>query len=219
VFSSHPVNENIIEHFIQKIPYRSYHLNLNEQNYYGKGVKQPNFILNLNKDYDTLFAAYSTNIKRNLKKAQQAAICVSDNIEPEQFLNFYFSAINDNAKPNETLTTNILKTGYEKEKLHLYAAYTAENELISVLGLLRSKGRLIYLLAVSNTMGKEFSVMSLMVDKIIQNFAGTNIDIDFEGSKVAGIARFYQGFGAEETLYLQIRKNSVLQFINLLRHK
>jgi len=219
VFSSHRIEENIIVQFIQKIPYRSYHLNLNEQNPYHKGIKQPNLILHLNKDYDTLFAAYSTNTKRNIKKAQQAGIYVLDNIQPEQFLKFYFSAINNDAKPNENLTANILKTGCQKEKLQLYAAYTAEHKLISVLCMLRAKGRLIYLLAASNETGKALSVMSLMVDNVIQNFADTHTIIDFEGSKVAGIARFYQGFGAETTTYLQIRRNSVLQFMNFLRRK
>jgi hypothetical protein len=192
---------------------------LNEQNPFSKSTKQPNFILNLNQDYDTLVSAYSKNTKRNLKKAEQVGIFVSDKIKPEQFLDFYFSVINNDAKPNENLTKKILKTGYEKEKLKLYAAYTSENELTSVLCLLCSAGRLIYLLATSNDTGKESSAMSLIVNKVIQDFAGTNTCIDFEGSKVAGIARYYQGFGAEATTYFQIRKNSILQFMNLLKKK
>jgi len=216
IFSIHEIEENIIEFFIKNIPYRSYHLNLNEQNPCTKGVLQPNLLLNLNKDYQTLSSAYSTNTKRNIKKAQQAGISISNEIAPEQFLDFYFSAMNDKAKPDKSLTENIVKTGFYKEKLKLYAAIQGK-ELTSVLCLLCSKGRLIYLLAASNAKGKELSCMSLIVDKVIQDFAEENICFDFEGSKVESISRFYQGFGTEATTFLQIRKNSIIQLTGFIK--
>ena len=219
VFSSHKIEEVIVAQFIQKIPYRSFHINLNEQNPCNKGVKHPNFVLDLNRDYDTISAAYSTNTKRNIKKAQQIEVCVSNNVDIEQFLSFYFTAIDSDAKPNKIVTTHIVKTGFLKEKLYTYGAFTAENELISVLCLLRSKKRLVYLLAASNLKGKEISSMSLIVNKVIQDFEGSDCILDFEGSKVAGIARFYQGFGAKATHYHQIRKNSVLKFMSLIKKK
>jgi hypothetical protein len=219
IFSSKIIEENMVESFIKKIPYRSYHLNLNEQNSYNKGIKQPNYMLNLNQDYDAMYSNYSKNTKRNVKKAQQANVYISDNLEPKQFLDFYFSNINNSAKPNENLTTNLLNTGCKKEKFRLYCAYSQENEIISVLGLLCSKERLIYLLAASNEAGIDGSAMSLMVDKVIQDFAKTHTYLDFEGSKVEGIARFYTGFGAELATYLQIRKNSIFQIMNMLKIK
>ena len=217
VFSHHKIDENIVAQFIQKIPYRSYHLNLNEQNPSSKGTKHPNFTLNLNSDYNTIFDAYSTNTKRNIKKAQQTNMYVSENVDIDSFLNFYFSAIDNHAKPDKTLTTDVVKTGFLKEKLYTFGAFTAENELISVLCLLRSGKRLVYLLAASNLEGKERAAMSFIVNKVVQNFAGSDSILDFEGSKVEGIARFYQGFGAEATYYQQIRKNSVIQFMNLIK--
>jgi len=216
IFSNQIIDENIVELFIKNIPYRSFHLNLNEQNQYHKGIQQPNLLLPLNNNYQTLFSNYSTNTKRNIKKAQQAEITVSEDITPEQFLDFYFLAMNDEAKPNKNLTERIVKTGFERKKLKLYAAIQGK-ELTSVLCLLHSDKRLIYLLAASNAKGKEFSAMSLIVDKVIQDFAETNLCFDFEGSKVETIARFYQGFGAEGTTFPQIRKNSIIQLMNILK--
>jgi len=217
IFSNQIIDENIVELFIKNIPYRSYHLNLNEQNPFEKGILQPNLLLPLNKKYNTLFSNYSTNTKRNIKKAQQAQISVSEDITPEQFLEFYFLAMNNEAKPDKNLTEKIVKTGFEKKKLKLYAANTQGKELTSVLCLLCSGKRLIYLLAASNEKGKEFSAMSLIVDKVIQDFAETNLCFDFEGSKVETIARFYQGFGTEGTTFPQIRKNSIIQLMNILK--
>jgi hypothetical protein len=216
VFSSQKIDENIVEQFIKNIPYKSYHLNLNEQNLCGKGVMQPNLLLDLNKEYQTIFSAYSTNTKRNIKKAQQAGIYVINNITPEQFLDFYFSAMNDEAKPDKKLTEKIVKKGFEKAQIKLYAA-TQEDDLSSVLCLLHSKERLIYLLAASNAKGKEISCMSLIVNNVIQVFAETNLCFDFEGSKVESIARFYQGFGAETTTFTQLKKNSIIQMKNILK--
>ena len=136
VFSVNKIEENIVELFIKNIPYRSYHLNLNEQNLYSKGIQQPNLLLNLNKDYQTLFAAYSTNTKRNIKKAQQAGISVSEDITPERFFDFYFLAMNNEAKPDKKITENIVNTGFEKKKLKLYAAIQEKN-LTSVFCLLK----------------------------------------------------------------------------------
>jgi len=216
IFSNQIIDENIIKLFIKNIPYRSYHLNLNEQNQYSKGIQQPNLLLYLNKSYQTLFSNYFTNTKRNIKKAQQAELSVSEDITPEQFLDFYFLAMNNEAKPDKNLTEKIVKTGFEKKKLKLYAAIQGK-ELTSVLCLLHSEKRLIYLLAASNEKGKELSAMSLIVDKVIQDFAETNLCFDFEGSKVENIARFYQGFGAEDTTFPQIRKNSIIQLMNILK--
>jgi hypothetical protein len=217
VFSKNEIEENIVEHFIKRIPYRSYHLNLNEQNSYYKGIMQPNLILNLNQNYQTIFSAYSTNTKRNIKKTQQAGIYVSESIEPQQFLDFYFTAMPDEAKPDRNLTGNIVQTGFVKNKLNLYAAFNQDHELTSVLCLLRSQDRLIYLLAASNAKGKELSCMSLIVDQVIQDFAETRVRLDFEGSKVESIARFYQGFGAQPTSFPQIKKNSIIQMKNFIK--
>ena len=217
VFSSRKIDVEVLESFIKKIPYRSVHLNFNEQNPCNKGMKQPNYVLNLNQNYDMLYANYSKNTKRNIKKAKQVNVCVTADLKPKQFLDFYFSNINNNAKPNENLTTNLINACCDKKKFRLYAAYSAEKEVISALGLLESKERLIYLLAASNEAGIECSAMSLIVDNVIQDFAKTNTVLDFEGSKLEGIARFYTGFGATPATYFQIRKHSILQFMTLLK--
>jgi hypothetical protein len=86
VFSSHKIEENLIELFIKKIPYKSYHLNLNEQNFFNEGIKQPNYVLDLNKDYQTIYAAYSTNTKRNLKKANSFKIEIKTDLSVNDFL-------------------------------------------------------------------------------------------------------------------------------------
>jgi hypothetical protein len=59
--------------------------------------------------------------------------------------------------------------------------------------------------------------MSLIVDKVIRDYAEKKGYLDFEGSKVASIARFYQGFGAKPTTFPQIKKNSIIQMKNFVK--
>jgi len=213
VFSSHKIDENMIEYFIQKIPYRSYHLNFNEQNPCNKGVKQPNFILNLNKDYNTVFSAYSTNTKRNLKKAQHYNIEIKADLSANDFLEFYHSIKKNYSELPKAKLNTLIQKSLKKNKMTIYGAYNEENKLISTLCLLHSRQRLIYLLPVSNDEGKETLAMFRIVDKIIQNNANSNYSLDFEGSKIESIAHFYQGFGAEKKFYYEAKKWSINDFL------
>jgi len=213
VFSIHKIDENVMEHFIRKIPYKSYHLNFNEQNFYNKGVKQPNFILNLHKDYQTISSLYSTNTKRNIKKANHYNIKIKTDLSLTDFLNFYYSVEKNNSGLPEMIINSLMEKSFEKKKIIFYGAYNIKNELISTLCLLHSPQRLIYLLPISNKEGKETLAMFRIVDEIIQKYASRNFLLDFEGSKVEGIARFYESFGAEIKFYTEIKRWSINDFI------
>jgi len=213
IFSALKINEGIVEHFIQKIPYRSYHLNLNEGNFYNSGTR-PNFVLDLSKNYDELFSAYSKNTKRNLKKANSHNIEIRTDLSINDFVEFYYSTEKNYTSFSKILICRIIKKAFEKEKITLYGAYNVKKELISVLALLHSSQRLIYLLPVSNEEGKDTSAMFKVIDEIIRNHATDKSTLDFEGSKIHGIARFYQGFGAELKPYTEIKHWSIIDLMN-----
>jgi hypothetical protein len=216
VFSSKKIDENIIGQFIKKIPYRSYHLSFNEQNPYSKGIIQPNLILDLNKDEQTIFSAYSTNTKRNIKKAQQYNTEIKNTLSANEFLEFYHSAEKNYPVEPEKKINKLLEKSFEKGKTTLYGAYNQNDELISALCLLHSPQRLIYLLPVSNDEGKESLAMFKIVNDIIKNHANSSLILDFEGSKIENVAHFYQGFGAEKQSYSMIKNWSINDFIKHL---
>jgi len=213
VFSSNIIDENIVEHFTQKIPYRSYHLCFSEQNSCNKGTKRSNFILNLNKDYNAIFSAYSTNTKRNLKKTQQYNIEIKADLPANDFLEFYHSITKNYGELPKTKVNLLLQESLKKEKTTIYGAYNEDNKLISALWLLYSHQRLIYLLPVSNKEGKEYLAMFKIVDEIIRKHANSNFLFDFAGSNIKSIARFYESFGAEITFYNEVKRWSINDFI------
>ena len=214
IFSSNNIDENVVESFIQKIPYRSYHLNFNEQNPYKKGIKRPNFILNLDKDYPTFFSTYSKNAQRNIKKSDSYNIAIKTDLLAKDFLEFYHATEKNYIILVEKVD-KLVKEALKRNKMTIYGAYNNDNQLISALCLLHSSQRLIYWLPVSNQEGKETLAMFKIVDEIIQHHANSNFILDFEGSKIENIARFYQGFGAELKPYLEIKRRSVNDFLKL----
>jgi len=206
VFSKKEINEEILRKFIRKIPYLSYHLNLNEQNECKNASTQPNYVLNLNKNFDDLYAGFSKNTKRNIEKANKLGVRVVDDLLPNEFLEFYFSTEKKYSVPKKNLVSELIENGFSREKTTLFGAYSSENELISALCLLHSKERFIYLLPISSEAGKKSSAMFLITNEIIRRNSETPNLLDFEGSRVEGIAQFYRGFGAKLKPYSQIRR-------------
>jgi len=204
VFSKEEINEEIVRKFIRKIPYLSYHLNLNEQNECENASALPNYVLDLNKSFENLYADFSKNTKRNIEKAKKSGVRVTDDLLPNEFLEFYFSTEKNYSVPKKNLVSELIESGFSRGEMTIFGAYNFDNELISAFCLLHSKERFIYLLPISNQTGKNCSAMFLIINEIIfQNSETPNL-LDFEGSRVEGIARLYRGFGAKLKPYFQI---------------
>jgi hypothetical protein len=80
------------------------------------------------------------------------------------------------------------------------------NEILAALFYLIGRKHIIYLNAVSSPAGKEKHAMTLLIDHILKQLAGSDKIFDFEGSMIPGVARYYKGFGAVEVQYPVIMK-------------
>jgi len=67
-----------------------------------------------------------------------------------------------------------------------------------------SNDRAIFLLSASSERGKEWRAMFLVVDRFIELHAGKLAKLDFEGSNIVSIARFFRGFGAKPEIYQRL---------------
>ena len=68
---------------------------------------------------------------------------------------------------------------------------------------------IVNLLNFSTAKGKEVGAMPYLIDSLIKREADKHKYIDFEGSSVEGIARFYKSFGAENMPYYQLKNNKL----------
>ena len=206
VFSKQDINENIVSNFTKEIPYFSYELNLNEYNFSPKALILPNFVLDLNQTYNKLYSSYSKNTQRNIQKASKLNLRIQNNIDKETFLSFFYSIDKHFSSTDQSILKNLINIGISFDALNIYAVYSNDNKLIAGLCLLKSSKRITYLLPVSSTEGKISSAMFLLIDYIIQKYVGNKIILDFEGSKIEGVARFYNSFGAKDNPYYVLKR-------------
>ena len=101
--------------------------------------------------------------------------------------------------------------------LRAYATYI-DKDLCSVIVLVRSFNRWIILLSAKNEKGRKFNCQSYVLDQFIQERAGNNEILDFEGSNIPGIAHFNREFGASEKQYYTLKLNPVQRQKKLILH-
>lgn len=206
IFSEEPIDSDVADSFIRAIPYWSYEMNLNEGNYAEKAEKRPNLLIDLNYPYDYLKSNFTVNTKRNIAKSEHKQLNIDWQLNVDEFLLLFFQNERDFPITNKEIIKKLIYTGVENNSISICGVRTHELKIVSALCMLHSGNRLIYLLPFSTRKGKEYSAMFFLVNELIKRNAGTEQFLDFEGSKIEGVYRFYMGFGAELRSYYTIKR-------------
>jgi len=170
--------------------------------------KRDNFLLDLSGGYDFLKTNYTTHTRRKIKKAETEKVFVVKGLAVNDYIDLKNHA-NDNKlakKPMQTLT-QLIASAQANGKGTIYAAYNRDNSLCAAAFFLHTKKRTVYLNAVSTPEGKRTNAMHLLVDRFICDHSNDPLILDFEGSSIPGIARFYRGFGAVPESYFVLKSN------------
>lgn len=219
VFSAQSITTEVVNQFIHKIPTFSYEINLNEQNFVHNALEQPNFVLNLNSSYDELCQNYSKNTQRNLSKAKLQNLKLSQNIDFDEFWEFNSSLTKKYNTPHQNILKQLIEKGIRKKSINIFGIYSIDHKLIAALCTLVSGRRITYFLPRSNDIGKTTSAMFLLIDALIKLNCQQEVLLDFEGSRIEGIARFYKGFGAKNHPYYTLKRNRPTFLIGKLKTK
>jgi hypothetical protein len=165
-----------------------------------------NFLLHLNTDYEFIFSAYSGNTKRNIARAGKNRLNFVEGISMEDFLEFKKKnlVLKLSEKSIQKIKSIIAYSQY-KGFGEIAGVYTPGNELCAAVFFCRWKDRIIYLNATSSLEGKELRAMFHLMDCFLKNSAGKNLTLDFEGSMIPGVARFFAGFGATPETYYRMQ--------------
>jgi hypothetical protein len=214
VFSKENLNANLITDFVKAIPYKFFRLKFNSGNLNGqdKMYLKPNFILNLNTTYKLISSQYSQNCNRNLKKADKTNQKIVQNENKDKFWEFIKN--NLNFKYPEGLMPvlkNILDETEKNGSAEIWSVFKEDTEdILAAVLFLIWENRAYYLMPASSIEGKKNQAMSLIVDKFIQKNTSKNLILDFEGSSIEGVARFYKGFGAIAEYYPILNRNELI---------
>ncbi len=212
VFSPQPLNHENLQGFFAycKANFLYVNVNLNSSNHFTeKGFllkHRKNLLLTLSDSYETIRKRYSVNHRRNISKAAKGHLEFEFSADEKKFINFYLTNINHQKETFKSQHEKIFRklTGtLLKSRIGTIAVVkNAENEWLAASLLIHHGHRLINIINTSSALGKSKGASHFLFDNIIQQNVRKNLVLDFEGSSIPSIARFYDGFGAkEETFY------------------
>ncbi len=223
VFSQHVITVNLLEEFIKKIPCSYYNLQFNAGNFFDpSGVLiRSNYTLDLNQPYDVLKKQYKANCIRNIKKATHEDLIVHGNMSENQYLRMIQDhSGNRPIKHLLPLYSRLLSGIKQYAHDEIWHVTDQNNTVLSCACFFFWKNRIYYMVPVSTTIGKEKNSMSLLLDRLIATYADRPLILDFEGSSIPGIARYYESFGATNDPYpVLLKKNMLFKIRNLITFK
>lgn len=197
---------------VKLFTYSSFHLNSKNPQLENVEMiefhERKNYLLPLSEDYRTLANSYSKNTKRNLTKANKNDLHLIIGIRLEEYIEFKKKNLAVQLSRSELNSLkSLIAFGQYKGFGEIYGVYSANNELCAAVYFCQWKDRIIYMNAASNQTGKDLACMHFLIDSFIQKHATKNLILDFEGSMLPGVARFYKGFGAAPESYSHLKFN------------
>lgn len=202
--------------FIKSIPLRYKLVNLNLDFKPGLNyTERKNFELDLSFQYDEIKSNYSTNTRRNINKAKKHDLKIVEDISPVEVWRFKKNnPVNNLSNWHYKKLLSVLEIAEKRGLGKSYGEFNLKNDLLSVVYLLNYKNRLTFLVSSSNEEGKEKSAMFLLIDRILQKYAGNKEIFDFEGGSIDNLARFFSGFGAIPVNYYHFKQNRLIWPLN-----
>lgn len=226
VFSRSKLTKEKVENFLKAIPpqYKFIEANLNTSNTFElsefKIKKNINIELALGSTYESFYKKFSEDTKRNIKKAAKYNIQLHKGIQASEIISIFRKntgkKINNLTSNNYKVLLNLINTCIQKGYAEAWGAYS-ENRLCAGVVWLIKGNRSIFLFSATNTQAKKTGAMFFLINKFIEEHAEEKIILDFEGSNLPGLARFYKGFGSQEYVYLQVRKNNLPKLIRWIK--
>jgi len=206
-----------LNEFLQAIPkdfkliemnLNKYYVTIKRKNY--SLVENRNLELDLAKDYEHIYKQFSTNLKRNIKKADKHELRIAEHVKPEELIALFKD--NKGSELNVYSPEDYVRLGrlaymlLHKGKASIEGVYNRENTLIAAALFVSGKTRFIFLFSGLSKEGKEKAAMPFLISSFIKKHSNSNKVFDFEGSNNEQLARFYKSFGAQEYHYFGLRQ-------------
>jgi len=169
--------------------------------------KRTNYILGLNAVFDTIKNSYNKNRKRiSVKKFE--GLGIDKNTKAIDFLELYKKQ-SFNFKMHKDSIEKLERLLYlNNESVQIWSVINS-GKIIGGLVWLQSKTRITYLLPLADAEAKNINVPTFLINTLIKENQNTRVILDFEGSMVEGVAKFYKSFGAKKEVYYHYKKRLI----------
>ena len=209
---SHPQFEISCLRFLQRKYFFS-EINLHYKSF-AENSKQisirQNFVLPLNADYENLQAQYSKNTSRNLSKSLAHNLHLQKFEDVSKFVKMYAETSGNNTKgykdKHNGILEKLIREATERGYGEVVAAFSNSSDYpVAACFMLIIGNRIINIAPVTASDARDTGGMTFLLDSYIKRFAQSDKVLDFEGSSVENIARFYKGFGAKPQPFWQYK--------------
>jgi hypothetical protein len=180
-----------------------------------------NYILPLDKNYEALQNAYSTDLVKNLKRSARFEM----DYRKESDLTLALKLHEEYYKER---TPHVQQRDYEnfekvcrhlflQDKLSLRSIYDSRNQLLAIALMMKDAGRLYLIESTTTKLGRDMQANHFLLDSIVREFAERDLILDFVGSDIPGISHFYKNFGTINQPYFFFKLNRLPWPMKLLK--
>lgn len=217
---------NLLQDFLKAIPsqFRYWDLSLNHNNVFPLTdfslLQRSNFVLPLQPPYEQVQHRYRENIKRNIKKARNYGCSVKTDIPIESIVELARQQVQQDqtAEKDFQKFTFLYYSLQQQSKAISYGVFSQQEQLLASCVFFFSHKRAYYILVGNHPNGRTLGASHLLIDAFIQDHAGQDLLLDFEGSDLRNLAFFYSSFGAVEEKYAAIQFNRLPWYIKWLKN-
>tara|TARA_B100000902_G_scaffold42234_1_gene49933 strand:- start:27355 stop:28203 length:849 start_codon:yes stop_codon:yes gene_type:complete len=192
-----------VDDFIKRIPKKLWLRSLQIHNKIINSDHKDNYELDISKDINLIRKNYSDNLKRNIKKAYKFKLEVmecSSSILIEMFMQNKGKEVKDLNEKAYNILAKLFNEITTRRMGECYGVYK-DGKIISAAFFVNCLGRSTYLFSASNSYAKEVGANHFLIDYYIEKLRKESLILDFEGSMIPSIARFYSSYGARKKYY------------------
>lgn len=208
IFSRELITEEKILQFINKIPVKfilvDYMLNASNPLERLSHKEKNNFILSLNKSFEALSAGFNKN-RRRISKQNFDNFRIEKKGCSNVFLELFKSQDKGYSIGRGAFQKMQKLLTIDNDHVHIWNVFR-EDECVGGLLWLKDEHRVTYLVPVITEAVKKVHLNTFLVNELIREHQQTELLLDFEGSMIPGVARFYESFGARPEIYYLYKK-------------
>ena len=209
VFAVHEISEILVKDFLKAIPkkFRKITIQFNSGNpLSGENVTEKvNYILPLDKFYDTLFLNFRKDRKNRIKQNVDKNKLSENDFEIKKLITIFKTNYHNKIELSENnfLKLELLINKISNiEDVSVKIILDKEKDFVKAGAIfLISKKRIVYLFSSQTDEGRNQNSLSAILNKVIKDNANTDKILDFEGSIIPNLADFFKSFGAEKESY------------------
>lgn len=217
VYSRTEVSPEICELFLEKLSskFKAIEIYLNHSNFTKKeNIKLSRRIgqwIDLKQGYEAIKSNYSTNLTRNLKKAINHQVTITEESNPLTIRKLFEEGrgllLGEIKKQDYVRLESLLLAIQKHTASKIFVALDAHKEIVAGGFFAQSSHRVIYIKGGVTDAGRELNAMHLLVDHAIMHYIAAGAEIfDFGGSVAEPLIRFNRNFGGIDYDYYCFRQ-------------